>query len=258
MAAGDQVPLSVCIIAQDAESQLEACVRSVPFAREVVVLDGGSCDRTMDLARSLGARVEQRPFDGFVSQKNAALSHARCDWVLSLDADERISEPLQHEITALFQGGAPAAAGYDMPRRAYHLGRWIRGGGWYPDHKLRLFRRDRGRFGGEDPHDRVLVDGPVGRLHGDILHYPYQDLFDHITRMDRYTSRAAHASLAQGRRLPLLRMLAQPPLRFLKAYLLRGGFRDGRAGFVLACMASMYELMRYAKLWELQRQARER
>lgn len=256
MAAGDQISLTASVIAQDEEENIERCLRSLSFADEIVVLDGGSHDRTVELARACGARVEQRPFDGFISQKNAALGYARHDWVLSVDADEEVSAPLRDEIRALFAHGAPACDGYDMPRRAFHLGRWVRGGGWYPDRKLRLFRRDRGRFGGLDPHDAVQLNGRLGHLRGDILHYPYQDLFDHVTRMDRYTSAAARAAQQQGRRHPLLRMLVQPPLRFAKAYFLRGGFRDGGSGLVIACMAGMYELMRYAKLWELERQRR--
>lgn len=256
MGGSDKVPLTVCVIAQDAEESIGRCLRSAAFAADLLVLDGGSADRTRDVAAAAGARVEERAFDGWISQKNAALERARHDWVLALDADEEVSAALRDEIVALFRSGDPPCSGYDAPRRAWHLGRWIRGGGWYPDRKLRLFRRSLGRWGGLDPHDRVEVLGRVGRLRGEILHYPYRDLFDHLRRLDRYTTAAARAAFQSGRRFALARMVAAPPLRFLKAYLWRGGFRDGRVGLVLAAMAGAYELMRYAKLWDLERRER--
>ncbi len=259
MDPADKVPLSVCIIAQDEEKNLPAALDSVAFAGEVVVLDGGSRDRTREIARERGARVEERPFDGWISQKNAALALARHDWVLSLDADERVSPGLAREIQELFAGGEPPCDAYRLPRRAWHLGRWIRGGGWYPDHKVRLFRRSRSRFTGRDPHDHVdCRDCRVGTLRGDLLHYPYEDLGDHVRRMVRYTEAAACSLHREGRRWPLLRLAWSPPFRFFKAYVLRGGFRDGAAGFVLAVLAAVYEALRYARLWDLRRQERAR
>ncbi len=256
MATASKVPISVCVIAQDEEDRIGACLESAAFAAELLVLDGGSRDRTREVAASLGARVEERPFDGFASQRAAAIRLARHDWVLALDADERVSPELAREVQELFAAGAPSRPGYSVPRRAWYLGRWIRGGGWYPDRKLRLFDRRRARCAGREPHDKVLLDGPAGRLRGDLLHYPYRDLADHVARMDRYTSAAARAMHAEGRRWPLLRMLVSPPLRFWKSWLLRGGFRDGAAGLVLAVLAGVYEAVRYAKLWELRRRPR--
>ncbi|RMH03880.1 MAG: glycosyltransferase family 2 protein [Planctomycetota bacterium] len=250
---GRRPPLSVFVIAQDEEAHIADCLASASFAAELLVLDGGSRDRTPELAAAAGARVERRPFDGMNSQKNAALALCRQPWVLNLDADERVSPELRREIEALFAAGEPACAGYTMPRRAWHLGRWIRGGGWYPDRKLRLFRRDAGRFAGCDPHDKVVVDGPVGRLHGDLLHYAYRDLAHHEAKMETYTTAAARSAFAAGRRAPLLRMVLSPPLRFLKSYFLRAGFRDGRAGLILAWMAARYEWHRWRKLRRLRR-----
>ncbi len=245
------LPVTVFVIAQDEEAHIADCLASAAFAAERVVLDGGSRDRTRELAAAAGARVEQRPFDGMNAQKNAALDLCRQPWVLNLDADERVGEELRRELEALFAAGEPPCAGYTMPRRAFHLGRWIRGGGWYPDRKLRLFRRTAGRFAGRDPHDKVVVDGPVGRLGGDLLHYAYRDLAHHVAKMDGYTTAAARSAHAAGRRAALPRMLLAPPLRFLKAYFLRAGFRDGRAGLVLAWMAARYEWHRYRKLRRL-------
>ncbi|HEX9795310.1 MAG TPA: glycosyltransferase family 2 protein [Planctomycetota bacterium] len=256
MGGSDKLPISVVVIAQNEAAHVGDCLVSAGFAAELLVLDGGSDDQTVAIALRAGARVEQRAFDGWISQKNAALEMARQDWVLSLDADERVSPGLAAEIRGLFSGSGPDADGYEIPRRAFHLGRWIRGGGWYPDRKLRLIRRGKGCWTGRDPHDRLTVAGRVRRLQQDLLHYPYADLAAHVARMDRYTTAAAQAAFEAGRGAALLRMVVTPPLRFLKAYLVRGGFRDGRAGLVLAVLAAEYERMRYAKLWDLQRRAR--
>lgn len=251
--AGFRPPITAFVIAQDEERHIAECLASAGFAAELVVLDGGSRDRTVELARAAGARVAHRPFDGMNAQKSAALALCTQPWVLNLDADERVGPELRAEIQALFAAGEPPCAGYTMPRRAFHLGRWIRGGGWYPDRKLRLFRRAAGRFAGRDPHDRVEVDGPVGELRGDLLHFAYRDLAHHEAKMHTYTTAAARSAHAAGRGLALPRMLLAPPLRFVKAYLLRGGFRDGRAGLVLAWMAARYEWHRYRKLRRLRR-----
>ncbi len=246
------LPITVFVIAQDEEEHIADCLESASFAAERLVLDGGSADRTEQLAAAAGARVERRPFDGMNSQKNAALALCRQPWVFNLDADERVSPELRAELEALFAGGpGEGVAGYTMPRRAFHLGRWIRGGGWYPDRKLRLFRRAAGRFAGRDPHDKVVVEGAVGELSGDLHHYAYRDLAHHTAKMHGYTTAAARSAYAAGRRAALPRMLLAPPLRFLKAYLLRAGFRDGRAGLVLAWMAARYEWNRYRKLRRL-------
>jgi len=258
MGGSGKIPVSLVVIAQDEEEMLGDCLASVPFVAEKVVLDGGSRDRTVEIAQRHGALVHERPFDGWISQKNAALALATQPWVLSLDADERVSPELAEELQALFGSGDPSCDGYTLPRRAWHLGRWIRGGGWYPDRKLRLIRRGSGRWGGRDPHDKLRVRGPVGHLRGDLLHFPYRDLAHHRAKMEGYTSAAARSALAAGRRYPRLRMLFAPPLRFVKAYLLRAGFRDGGAGLVLAWMAARYEWLRWRKLSALLREDRSR
>jgi len=248
-----KLPITVFVIAQDEEGHIADCLASADFAAERLVLDGGSRDHTAAIVSDAGARLERRAFDGMNSQKNAALALCTQPWVLNLDADERVGPELRAELERLFAAGEPACAGYTMPRRAFHLGRWIRGGGWYPDHKLRLFRRQAGRFAGRDPHDKVVVEGAVGQLDGDLLHYAYRDLAHHVAKMQSYTSAAARSAHAAGRGAALPRMLLAPPLRFLKAYLLRAGFRDGRAGLILAWMAARYEWQRYRKLRRLRR-----
>ncbi len=260
MAASPCLPLSVVIIAQNESDHILACLESAPFAAEWVVLDGGSTDNTVALAEEFGARVEHRPFAGWIEQKNAALALCKHDWVLSLDADERVSPALAQEIFQLFttaegeiSADAPSCSGYRMPRLSYHLGRWIRGGGWYPDRKLRLFRRSLGFWGGRDPHDKVQLQGAVGELRGDLLHYPYRDLAHHRTKMDRYTQTAAERLFEDGRRGAWWRRWLMPPLAFLRAFFLRGGFRDGWVGLRLACLEVRYEWLRYSKLYALER-----
>ncbi len=256
MGPADKIPVSVCIMAQNEAGRIEECLRSADFAAERLVLDGGSTDSTAEIARALGARVESRAFDGMVSQSQALVAMAANEWVLVLDADERVSSALQTEICSLFRSGPPQACGFEIPRRAWHLGRWVRGGGWHPDLKLRLFDRRRAKMAGSEPHYKVFPDGAVGRLHGEICHFPYRDLEHHFERMDRYSSAAARTERTRRKRFPLLQMIFKPPARFLKFYLLRAGFRDGAAGLVLAGMAGFYEFQRYAKVWDLRRQER--
>lgn len=253
MGAPAPLPISLVVIAQDESDRIADCLRSAEFCADRFVLDGGSRDDTVAIARAAGARAEFRRFDGFVSQKSAALERALQPWVLSLDADERVSPRLAAEIRALFAAGEPACDGYEFPRLSHHLGRWIRHGGWYPDRKLRLFRRGRGRIAGRDPHDRVEVDGRIGRLRGDLLHHPYRSLEQHLARMERYTTIAAAELHAAGRGAATLHWLLRPPLAFLRAYFLRAGFLDGGAGLRLAVLEARYQRLRFAKLRALRR-----
>lgn len=253
MPAPAPLPISLVVIAQNEEDRLADCLRSAAFCADRFVLDGGSTDGTIALAQRLGARTAHRPFDGFISQRRAAVAQARHDWTLCLDADERVSAELAEEIRAQFAPGAPACAGYDFPRLAFHLGRWIRHGGWYPDRKLRLFDRGRARFTGREPHDHIEVRGMVGHLRGDLLHFPYRDLAQHLARMERYTTIAAEQLHAEGRGGATAQWLLRPPLAFVRAYLLRAGFRDGAAGLRLACLEARYHRLRFGKLRRLRR-----
>jgi len=254
----DPLPISLVVIAQNEEARLEDCLRSARFCADRFVLDGGSTDGTVELARRLGARTGHRPFDGFISQRRAAVAGARHDWVLCLDADERVSPELADEIRGLFAAGFPRHQGYDFPRLAFHLGRWIRHGGWYPDRKLRLFRRDRARFTGREPHDHIEVEGIIGHLRGDLLHYPYRDLAQHLERMERYTRIAAERLHEEGRGGATAQWLLRPPLAFLRSYLFRAGFLDGRAGLRLASLDARYHRLRFGKLRKLRRASTDR
>jgi glycosyltransferase involved in cell wall biosynthesis len=248
--------VALCVITKNEEAHIGEClasVTSVPgLVDEIVVLDSGSDDRTVAIAEAAGARVETHPFDGYIEQKNRAISLAESEWILAVDADERVSPELGAEmLEALAAPDLPA--GFSMPRLTRYLGRWIRHGRWYPDRKVRLFSKARARWGGRNPHDHVRVDGPVRALRGDLLHYSYSSLADHARQVDSFTTIMAAEMRAEGRRGAFWRLLVHPPFTFVKGYLLQLGFLDGRAGFVVAVMGAYYVFLKYAKLWELAR-----
>jgi glycosyltransferase involved in cell wall biosynthesis len=223
------------------------CLRSADFADEWIVVDSHSTDATREIAAAFGARVIERDWAGWVEQKNFAVEQASHDWVLCLDADERLSPELRRSIEAALERDDDAA-GFEFARLTRYMGRWIRHGGWYPDRKLRLFRRDAGRFEGRNPHDRVRVNGRVERLAGDILHDPFRSLSDHIRTIDRYTTVAAEEKHARGVRASLVDLTLRPWGKFVRMYLLKRGLFDGLPGFVVAVTGAFYVFLKYAKL----------
>ena len=245
-------PVSVSIVAMNEADRIGDCLKSADFAAEWIVVDSHSTDATRELAAAAGARVIERDWPGHVAQKNFAIDQAANDWVLCLDADERVSPELRASLVAAMDG-ASLPDGFEMARRTWYLGRWIRRGGWYPDRKVRLFRRSRGRWGGVDPHDHVHVEGRVVRLEGDLLHYSYRSISDHLRTIDSFTSIAAREKYAAGRRAGLLDLTLRPFGKFLRMYALKLGFLDGRAGFVVAVTGAFYVFLKYAKLWDLER-----
>lgn len=260
--SGTLLPISCCLIAGNEERDLPDALASVDFVREIViVVDERTTDRTEEVARASIATGQElvlvrEPWRGHVAQKNRALELATREWALCLDADERVSPELRESIVALFREGEPAAEGYEMNRLTRYLGVWVRGGGWYPDRKLRLVRRERARWAGTDPHDHLGVEGSRERLEGDLLHLSFHEVADHVEKLDQYTSIAAARMHEKGRRGALSRMLLQPPWKFFRMFILKGGFRDGRVGLILATLGSFYVFLKYAKLRE--RQVRER
>jgi glycosyltransferase involved in cell wall biosynthesis len=247
-----RVPLSACIIAMDEEDRLPDCLSSLDFCDEILVVDSHSKDRTRELAASRGARVIERDWPGHVAQKEFAVRAALHDWVLCVDADERISAELRAQILALREAGFPGRAGWRFPRLSSYLGRWMRHGGWYPDRQLRLFDRRRGRWGGHDPHDRVELEGAPGTLRGDLLHHPYRSFAEHLRTIDKYTTIMAEGLHRRGKRAHTWQLFVGPCARFVRFYFLRLGLLEGWRGFLQACLAAHYGRMKYAKLLVLQ------
>jgi glycosyltransferase involved in cell wall biosynthesis len=230
------------------------CIRSADFANEWIVVDSHSTDGTREVARDNGARVIERDWEGWVEQKNFAIDQATHEWVLCLDADERVSPALRASISAALERD-DGADGFEFARLNRYMGRWIRHCGWYPDRKLRLFRRDHGRFEGRNPHDRVRVKGRVERLDGDLLHDSYRSISDHLRTIDRYTTVAAEEKRARGEHAGLADLALRPFGKFFRMYILERGFLDGVPGFVVSITGSFYVFLKYAKLRSLERTA---
>ena len=245
--------LSAVLITLNEELRLPEALASVAFCDETLVVDAGSSDRTVAIAQAAGARVIiNAPWPGFVPQRNLALDQARHDWILALDADERVSEPLCREIQSLAADG-PGLAGYRIPRLTHYLGRWIRATDWYPDWQLRLFDRRRGRWQGRRVHESVRVAGPVGRLRSPIEHHPYADIAAHLATIDRYTTLWAQQAFEDGRRAGVLKMTLAPLAAFVRNYVLKRGFTLGEAGLVVSALGSYYTFVKLAKLRERSR-----
>jgi glycosyltransferase involved in cell wall biosynthesis len=249
--------LSVTIITRNEEAQIGDCLESVRWADELIIVDTGSTDRTLEICEKYTPHLHSRPWKGYAPAKNDALALASGDWILSLDADERVSDGLCGEIQALLQQPlGTLAAGYAISRRNYLWGRWLRYGGLYPDYQIRLFRRGEGYFKARRVHESVAIDGRVERLHHAIQHHSYQGIGDVIQRLDRYAELAALDLLDQGRGFRVAALVLRPAGRFLRNYVLKQGFRDGIPGLIMAVSYAYSVFVREAKLWELTRSTR--
>ena len=246
--------VSVIVITRNEARNISAALESVRWADDIVVVDSGSTDETVAIARRHTGRVVTHPWEGYGAQKNYAAGLAAHDWVLSLDADERVTPALTQEIRALLAAG-PARQGYRIPRVTHYLGRWIRSTDWYPDRQLRLYDRRAGRWNDRRVHESVRVDGAVGRLEAEIEHHAYRDVSHHLRTIDRYSTLAADQMRAEGRRVRCVELAAHPPLAFLRNYVARGGLRDGTPGLIVSILNSYYVFLKYAKRWEQQRAA---
>jgi glycosyltransferase involved in cell wall biosynthesis len=248
------VTLSVAIVAHNEELNIARTLESVRWADEIVLVDAVSTDRTREIAETFGARVIVEPWRGYVAQKNYALELCTQDWILSLDADEVVEPELAEEIRGISSGAAPFA-GYSVPRKNLFLGRWIKHGGFYPDRKLRLFRRGEGYSTGFDPHDHFELRNrqPEGRLQHALVHHTYPALTLYIEHMNRYSSLGAQNALSKGQSGGLWNVLVRPAATFLYNYFFRLGFLDGREGLLLNLYHAGYVSWKYAKLWEMQR-----
>jgi glycosyltransferase involved in cell wall biosynthesis len=245
------IPLSAVVITCDEEAKLPEALASVAFCNEIVVVDSGSSDRTREIAEAAGARViVNKPWPGFTVQRNFAADAAQHDWVLALDADERVATGLREEIQALRVQGFDCA-GYRIPRAAFYLGRWVRATDWYPDRQIRLFDRTRARWQGAHVHESVRVRGKVGRLRSDMEHHPYTGISDHMRKIDVYTTLWARQAFEAGRRTGVVRMAGNCVWTFIRNYVIKGGFLLGSAGFTISTLNSYYTYAKLAKLKEL-------
>ncbi len=246
-------PVTAIVITKNEADAIADALKSLSWADEIIVVDAESKDHTVAIARQFTERVYVRAWKGYIDQKNHAAGLATHDWIFSLDADERVTDELSTEICALLQSEPPVRA-YRMPRVSFYLGRWMRTTDMYPDYQLRLYDRRHATWDGLHVHESVKVDtGLVGYLKSELQHYPYKDLSEHLIRMDRYTTLAARQMFEKGKRATRLELLFHPPIAFVRNYILKGGFRDGKAGLIISLVNSYYVMLKFAKLWELQR-----
>jgi glycosyltransferase involved in cell wall biosynthesis len=246
--------LSSLIITYNEERNIERCLLSVKeISDEIIVVDSGSADHTVAIAERLGAKVIHQPFLGYIEQKNFAISQANGDWVLSLDADEALDNTLRQSIAEAMR--TPAAEAYSMNRLTNYCGHWVRHCGWYPDTKIRLFKKDAGKWTGVNPHDRYEVFGGKSTLHlkGDILHYSYNTISDHLRQIDHFSSIGAKALYDKGVKSSIAKLIYKPVARFLRAYVVWSGYRDGLTGFIIAVNSAHAVFLKYLRLYYLEK-----
>lgn len=246
--------ISVCIIAGNEEANIRRCIESATWAHEIIVVDSFSTDRTVEICKEYTSRVYQHEWLGYIGQKNLIKDLANGPWILFIDADEEISPALKIEIEAEFTSERiDRVDGYEFPRLVRYLGKWITHGDWYPDVKLRLFRKYKGECGGKEPHDRTKVNGRVKRLKAPIYHYTYSGIKDQLASLNIFTTISAEGKYCDGREFQISDIILRPFLRFLRCYFLKLGFLDGLPGLIIATSVAFGVFAKYAKLWEIQR-----
>lgn len=243
-------PVSVVIVTKNEEINIEDALKSVADANEIIVVDSFSTDSTVDICRKYTDKVYQHKWQGFARQKQTAVDYAEGPWVLILDADERVTPELKAEI--LENISSTDLNGFYMPRENYFIGERIRHGGWWPDHTLRLFKKDKGKLGPREVHEIVLVEGSTACLKNPLRHYTYRSVSDFVERMERYSTLAASEMRKNTGRAGIFSLTIKPPFTFIKMYFLRLGVLDGTRGFMLAVLYSFYTFLKYAKTWEKQ------
>jgi glycosyltransferase involved in cell wall biosynthesis len=241
--------ISVAVIAKNEVDRIGDLLKSVNFAEEVVVVDSGSTDGTQELCRRMGARVIFNEWPGHVAQKQFALESTKNEWILSLDADEMVSDALIREIHSAVENADPTVSGFSMPRLSKYLGRWIKHGGWYPDRKVRLVRRGKGKWKGVDPHDKLAIDGKAVRLKNPILHHVYRGIEDHVKTINRFSDIYAQGCNPAGSGF-VLAGVGHAAIKFLECYLWKLGMLDGVPGLIIAMNSSWYVFLKHAKRWE--------
>ncbi|NQT25845.1 glycosyltransferase family 2 protein [candidate division KSB1 bacterium] len=244
--------LSAIIITLNVEQHIEACLASLSFTDEIIVVDSGSTDRTVELAKQITDHVLLTEWKGYAEAKQFALENATGGWVLWVDADERVPESLAKEIQDLIQNQT-THHGFRVGRKAFFLGRWMKHGGWYPGYVVRLFQRESGRFNTARVHESLIIDGSIGTLKEPMLHYTDDSLIHYYDKFNKYTTLAAEDLQEHGRRTGIADLLFRPLHMFFKMYIFRLGLLDGIEGFLLAVFSSSYVFVKYAKLWEIQK-----
>ena len=248
--------ISAFIVCCNEERNIRRCLESIKWCDEIVVVDSGSKDKTLEICKEYSCRILQRDWSGYVEQKRFGLEQCTSEWVLNLDADEEVSDNLRNEILELLASDPNTNSkinGYYLSRVVFYLGRWWRHGGWYPEYRLRLCRKSHTTWGGKDPHEKAIVDGETRKLTGELHHYTYNDITDQITRLNKYASTAALSMFQDGRHSSFVNVIFNPLSRFIKFYLIKKGFLEGLAGLIVACLESYYVFLKYIKLWELER-----
>lgn len=243
--------MSVIVITKNEERNIEDCLNSIGWAREIVVVDGGSSDKTLELARKFTSKVFVKPWEGYGASKNFAVEQCAGSWILWLDADERVTDELGKEIQATINQEPVPFTVYEVPRRAFFLGRWIKHCGWYPGYVPRLFKKGAGRFSENKVHERLEFDGMAGRLRSDLLHYTDPNLWHYFEKFNRYTTLAADEMMEKRTVFRVSHLLIRPAWVFVRMYVVKLGFLDGIQGFILSVLSSCYVFTKYAKLWEL-------
>jgi glycosyltransferase involved in cell wall biosynthesis len=243
--------LSACIITFNEADRIGACLDSLSFCDEVVVVDSHSTDDTRQIAMARGAIVIERDWPGYRSQRQFAAGAASHDWIFSIDADERVTPELRAELEALKSQGFAGIAGASVPTLTSYFGKFLRHGNAWPDRHVRLFDRRRARWGGYEIHEKILLDGDIARLHGPLEHHSYRNFGEHVAKMDRYAQLMADHSFAAGKRTSLLQVLLNPPFRFLRGMLIKRGFMDGWRGLAYHLVEAGYVRRKYLRLWML-------
>src|SRR5579884_1050251 len=238
--------LAVVVITKNEERNIEACLDSVRWAHEIIVVDACSIDRTVDLARRYTSKVFVRPWPGYGPQKNFGIDQATADWILVLDADERVSEPLRDEIRTVIRTGPVDIAGYEIPRRNFFYGKWIRHSGFYPDRQLRLFRRSAGRYDNVLLHEHLRVNGGIAQLSAALDHISMPTVGHHVRKMMHYTTLGAQEKLKRRSRIGVLDIAGSHIATILRTYVFRRGYRDGIHGVIVALFAGMHTFVKYA------------
>jgi glycosyltransferase involved in cell wall biosynthesis len=250
------VPISVCIITFNEEDNLAQCLSHLNFADEIIVVDSGSTDKTLEIAQNHNAKIFSRKFDNYINQKNYAISLAQNDWILALDADEVVSPALSQELELLNESEFQKYSAFGIPRLTYYLKRWIYHSGWYPNYQIRLFNRNRGHFAGILVHETVEIQGSSKKLKHPVFHYSYKSISDHLSFIDRYSTLFAIEKYKIGKRSGLGKAIVKANYKFFYMYFIRMGFLDGASGFVIAILGGYYNFLKYLKLYELEKDSK--